>query len=89
MDREEILLDIVKNKLKAKEFFDFGDAEGGKRILRGLSASMSNINSSDSRLQMQSSALNQTILSADNQDNALLSKTMHYESYRTSKGKNI
>jgi len=84
---QDLLITVAKNKQQAKAYFDAGNTNAAQDVLRGSSTMLMSSNVSDSRLSAQNQSLGQTLLDSETKSFDVLSKTMHYESYRTLKGK--
>lgn len=86
---QELLNEVVQNKLKAKKLFDAGDKSSAQDVLRSSTNVLLSSNIADDRLSAQSMSLNTTLENSESQDLGSLSKEMHYQSYRTLKGKDL
>lgn len=86
---QELLVEVANKKMEVKKAFSSGDIVGAKNILRESSNLITDSELADDRLTAQSMSLDTTLLNSEKESSAMLSKSMHYESYRTLKGKDL
>lgn len=83
----EILIEIAKNKKIATNAYKNGDRISGSSILRKMAILADESGISDARVFAASTSLTNTLNKSDLMSDDALSKSLHYESYRTLKGK--
>lgn len=86
---QELLYMVSKKKMKAREFFEKGDRDMAKNILKDSTTILESSNIQDDRIKNQTNSLNASIIDSETKSLGIMSKTMHYESYRTSTGKEL
>ncbi len=84
---QEILVIVSDDKLKAQELFKNGQRDSATQVLRSLQGTMASSGINNDSINSQINMLDQTILSVGSQSNDQLLKSMHYQSYRTKKGR--
>ena len=84
---QELLVVVAKNKQKAKHHFDTGNINAAQDVLKASSTILRGTNLSDSRLSAQTNSLEETLNDSETLSSVHLSKKMHYQSYRSLKGK--
>lgn len=86
---QEVLMTVAKNKKQAQDFFASGNTDEALSMLDASSSAIACSGFSDPRLSANLTSINRTVKDSKNEDLGVLSKRMHYESYRTLKGKDL